>query len=134
MKHHITPVEIMPPVCAIASFDELSQKGVVTQVNKVSKVDGYPTLTDFITEQCKNPEFKRLYERRKLIRCISKAVIKIRKDLGWTQAELAAKAGTTQPMIARVENARGYRMTSLDLLAKIAAATGCVLQIGFEKV
>ncbi len=50
-----------------------------------------------------------------------------------TQTELARRAGTTQPVIARIESGRVFT-TSLDLLDRIARALGGRLSVEFEGV
>lgn len=63
------------------------------------------TLSAVIEEQLKyDSEFAEHYQRELLINEISKMVIKLRNAAYLTQSELAAKAGTTQPVIARLES------------------------------
>jgi transcriptional regulator with XRE-family HTH domain len=69
------------------------------------------TLNDVIKKNLKDPEFKKLYEKEQL--------------------QLAEKAHTTQPAIARLESGKDSRTPSLDLLMKIAEATGFKINIGF---
>ncbi len=59
-------------------------------------------------------------------------VREMREDAGWTQAELARKAGTTQSVIARLEDAE-YTGHSLAMLERIAAACGVALKLHAEK-
>lgn len=47
-----------------------------------------------------------------------------RKQLGWTQNELAEKAGVAQPLISRLESGRGGNIT-IDNLRSLALALGC---------
>jgi ribosome-binding protein aMBF1 (putative translation factor) len=56
----------------------------------------------------------------------------MREDAGLTQAELAKKAGTTQSVIARLEDAE-YTGHSLPMLERIAAACGVALKLYAEK-
>lgn len=51
-----------------------------------------------------------------------------RTEAGLTQAELAARMGTSQPVIARIE--RGGSTPTVDMLGRLARATGHRLQIG----
>jgi predicted transcriptional regulator len=85
-------------------------------------------------EQKKDPKFAEHYQREVLINEISKMVIKLRNAAHLTQAELADKAGTTQPVIARLESGIDTRIPSLALLARIATASHAKLHIGFDKV
>jgi DNA-binding XRE family transcriptional regulator len=60
---------------------------------------------------------------------LARKVRRMREDAGLTQAQLAARVGTKQPGIARVE--RGRSVASLELLHRIAAATGHTLRVSF---
>lgn len=90
------------------------------------------TLTDFIQEECKDPIFNQHFQRELLINEIAKLVIQLRQKAKLTQEELADKAGTTQPVIARLESGSDRRIPSLELLAKLANATHVQLKIVIE--
>lgn len=59
-------------------------------------------------------------------------IVKFRKQAHLTQGELARRASTTQPVIARLESGVDTRMPSLDLIARIAAASNAHLILNFE--
>lgn len=59
-------------------------------------------------------------------------VREMREDAGWTQTELARKVGTTQSVIARLENAE-YSGHSLTMLERIAAVCGVTLKLRAER-
>jgi ribosome-binding protein aMBF1 (putative translation factor) len=59
-------------------------------------------------------------------------VREMREAAGFTQTELAKKAGTTQSVIARLEDAE-YAGHSLTMLERIAAACGVALKLRAEK-
>jgi ribosome-binding protein aMBF1 (putative translation factor) len=59
-------------------------------------------------------------------------VREMREDAGLTQAELARRVGTTQSVIARLEDAE-YAGRSLTMLERIAAACGVGLKLRAEK-
>jgi ribosome-binding protein aMBF1 (putative translation factor) len=59
-------------------------------------------------------------------------VREMREDAGLTQTELAAKVGTTQSVIARLEDAE-YTGHSLTMLERIAAVCGVALKLRAEK-
>ncbi len=80
-----------------------------------------------------DPEFLIHYEEERARSQLAMAVTKARKAAGLTQAELADMVDTTQSAIARLESGHDSRMPSLPLLARIAAATGKRLIVGFEK-
>ncbi len=87
------------------------------------------TLTDVINEESKDLEFSRNFQREMLINQIAKMVIQARRKAKLTQKELADKAGTTQPVIARLESGSDERIPSLELLARLASATNAKLKI-----
>ena len=59
-------------------------------------------------------------------------VREMREDAGMTQTELANKVGTTQSVIARLEDA-DYAGHSLTMLERIASACGVGLKLRAEK-
>ena len=59
-------------------------------------------------------------------------VREMRENVGLTQAELARKAGTTQSVIARLEDAE-YTGHSLPMLERIAGVCGVALKLHAEK-
>jgi len=59
-------------------------------------------------------------------------VREMREDARLTQAELAKKVGTTQSVIARLEDAE-YSGHSLTMLERIATACGVALKLRAEK-
>ena len=84
------------------------------------------TLGGFVAEQrALDPEFAAEWDKRQLARRIRD----LRESRRLTQAELAARAHTTQSAIARLES--GAVVPRLDLLQKIAAAFGLCLRVDF---
>ena len=63
---------------------------------------------------------------------LAMVVREMREAAGFTQAELAKKAGTTQSVIARLEDAQ-YAGHSLTMLERVAAACGVGLKLRAEK-
>ena len=56
---------------------------------------------------------------------------KARSEAGLTQAELAARAGTTQSVVSAYES--GHRQPSMPTLAALVDAAGCELVIGVRR-
>ena len=56
----------------------------------------------------------------------------LRLDAGLTQAELAARLGTTQSAVARME--AGGKRTTLASAERVAAALGCEMAVAFDRV
>jgi transcriptional regulator with XRE-family HTH domain len=55
--------------------------------------------------------------------------LKARAASGLTQAELAARIGTTQSAVARMESGKGRHSPSLATLQRYAQALGCRLEL-----
>ena len=77
---------------------------------------------DFLEQELeRDPEFRREWEASEPFRKVVQALVGARCRLGWTQAELAQRMGTTQANISRAENTG--RATP-HFLARFAAALG----------
>jgi len=59
-------------------------------------------------------------------------VREMRENAGLTQVELARRVGTTQSVVARLEDAE-YKGHSLTMLERIAAACGVALKLHAER-
>jgi len=62
------------------------------------------------------------YERLGPVYELVGAMVEARHEAGLTQKQLAERMGTTQSVVARLENA--HHMPSLDLVTRYAAALG----------
>ena len=69
-----------------------------------------------------DPKVKAHYDEMKPEFNIAKELILLRKRLGFTQRELAEKAGIKQPQLARIES--GKQSPRLETLVSIAASVG----------
>jgi ribosome-binding protein aMBF1 (putative translation factor) len=83
-----------------------------------------------IKESLEDPEFKVEYERLAPYEELARIVIMRRAALGLTQAELAARMGTTASAISRIES--GQHATSSQTVKKLASAFGARAVLGFE--
>ena len=71
---------------------------------------------------------------RETLNCrVARMIYTARKQAGLTQAQLADAIGTTQSVIARLEDA-DYRGHSLSMLQRIAKALHCRVTVAFEPV
>ena len=75
------------------------------------------------------PKYRKVHAAMDDDFALAKAVIAARSQAGLTQAELAQKMGTTQPVVARLEGGRAQ--PSLRTLHRLAQATGSRLSIRF---
>ena len=64
---------------------------------------------------------------------VAREVICLRMAKGWTQRELAERAHTSQPAIARLESGN-YRNVSLSFLRKLGAALGAVPVVHMQPI
>jgi DNA-binding XRE family transcriptional regulator len=87
---------------------------------------------ELLNKQLKNSEFKREYESLDKEFELAKEVIKLRQKAKITQKELASRAGTSQPAIARLESGE-YKNLSLSFLRKIGNALGVIPVVHFQK-
>ena len=90
------------------------------------------SISDHIKEKQADPEFEKLYNRSKVISEISQKVYELRISAGLSQKEIADKANTTQPVVARLESGKDTRTPSIELLNKLATAANKSLNISFN--
>lgn len=86
-------------------------------------------VNDIFKKDMKDPEFALAVqaEMNKLAGAIS--IKQERENYGWTQKELAERAGIPQSTIARVEKGAN---TSMDTISKIANAFGKSVVLSFK--
>jgi DNA-binding Xre family transcriptional regulator len=92
-------------------------------------------LRDFdkaLNNAMQDDEFKREYEAIEGEFSLASEVIKLRLEQNLTQKELAARAGTSQPAIARLESGR-YEGVSLSFLKRIGKALNALPTIHLVK-
>ncbi|HEX5744590.1 MAG TPA: helix-turn-helix transcriptional regulator [Archangium sp.] len=90
------------------------------------------SLEEFIERRrTQSSTFAALHDEEFNKLALARQVRELREQQNLSQAELAARAGTKQPAIARIES--GKVLPRLDLLHKIAAALGMRLEIHFAK-
>lgn len=89
------------------------------------------TFSEYLKGQLKDPEIKRYYDEFGKQLEIAYEVIKLRKERGLSQKQLADKIGTTQSNVARIESGRENFTT--ETLQRIASAFGRDLQVQFVK-
>ena len=73
------------------------------------------------------PEAAAAYEQARLRYELAEAIRARREELGWSQRQLAERAGMTQPGVARFE--AGGTTPTLPLLERLASALGLTLTI-----
>ena len=73
------------------------------------------------------PEVAAAYEETRLRHELAEAIRSRREELGWSQRQLAERAGMTQPGVARFE--AGGTTPTLPLLERLANALGLTVTI-----
>lgn len=92
-------------------------------------------LADFLRNQAQHDEaFRVAFEAERVKLQIARWVRSTREQRGWSQAELARRAGTTQSVIGRLESATDVREPSLGFLGRLATALGFELSLSFKKL
>jgi transcriptional regulator with XRE-family HTH domain len=71
-----------------------------------------------------------LVAQERMNRTVASQIYALRTHHGLTQQQLASRIGTTQSVIARLEDA-DYDGHSLKMLSRIAAALGCTVSVTF---
>ncbi len=89
------------------------------------------TFKKFKTRALARPEVKQAYDQMDEEFAFLEEVLKARAAAGLTQAEVAARIGTTQSAIARLESPTNRRFPSVETLQKYARALGCRVEIKF---
>jgi ribosome-binding protein aMBF1 (putative translation factor) len=89
--------------------------------------------SEFVEQRaCKSARYRKTFARTLQQIDLGLLVREMREDAGLTQTELAKKVGTSQSVIARLEDAE-YTGHSLTMLERIAAACGVALKLHAEK-
>lgn len=78
----------------------------------------------------KNPRLKAEHDKQQPEFAVIRAMIEARMKKRMTQAKLAAKIGSKQSVISRLE--KGHANPSLSFLKKLASALGTTLEIQFR--
>ncbi|MDN5941630.1 MAG: helix-turn-helix domain-containing protein [Nitrospira sp.] len=91
------------------------------------------TLKDFKARALTRQDVRRKYEGLREEFEILDEILKARAGAGVTQAELAARIGTTQSAVARLETAMGKHSPSIGTLKRYASALGYRLQVRLVK-
>ena len=88
---------------------------------------------DLLERQMKNKAFSEEYNSLEEEFELAKEIIKLRIKANMTQSELAKRAGTSQPAIARLESG-AYKNLTLSFLRRIGDALGVYPEVRMRKV
>lgn len=87
------------------------------------------TLRQYLREEMKDPEFRRLYEAADIELRVALEITKAREAKKMSQRELAAALKTRQQTVSRIE--RGSQNVTIQTLDRIARVLGRDLQVRF---
>ena len=90
------------------------------------------TLRQYLREEMKDPEFRRLYEAADIELRVALEITKAREAKNMSQHELAAALKTKQQTVSRIE--RGAQNVTIETLDRIARVLGRDLQVRFVPV
>ena len=89
------------------------------------------TFDQFLEKQKKDKRFKEAFEHYRNCFTIGLKIKSLRKNIGWTQKDLASALKVSQQVVSRWERGDMTNPT-LETLEKIAEVTGHKLHIQFE--
>ena len=83
----------------------------------------------YLNKKLKNKSIKILFDEEKTKTELAKIIRTAREKSGLSQRELAAKAKTTQGVVARLERGTDSRMPTLLLLSRLLKAANAHLEL-----
>ena len=86
---------------------------------------------EYLAEKRRDPEYLAAEEDLRPYLDLADDVLALRIEHGWSQSELARRAGTGQPNISRVED--GLANPTIKFLQKLARAFGVKLDVRLRK-
>ncbi len=92
------------------------------------------SLGAYIREKRKDEEFSVAYEEASMHLRIARLIEELRQKDGLTQAELAKRAGVSQPMIARLEAGDPRRVPTLSTVSKVFRALGYEIDLQIRQI
>jgi DNA-binding XRE family transcriptional regulator len=98
----------------------------------VKKTKGLP-FEELLQKELKNKELKFLFDERRFYLQIARLISELRAKSGLSQAELAKRAGVSQPLIARLERGDDRRAPTFDTIFKILKALGYSLELSVKR-
>ena len=91
------------------------------------------SLKHFKARALARPDVRKAYEAFAEEFSFLDEVLRARTEAGLTQAEVAARTGTTQSAVARLESGAAKHSPSIATLQRYARALGCRVEVRFVK-
>ncbi len=85
------------------------------------------TLDDWLKEELKDEGFRLLWNEREAAYKVARELLRLRRQQGLSQSEVARRAGLKQPAVARLES--GAVKPTLDTLQRVAHALGREVEV-----
>ncbi len=96
---------------------------------KNSSVD----LRAILAKELQNDEFRLAFDEHRFYLQVARLVSELRARTGLSQAELARKAGVSQPMIARLEKGDSRRTPTFDTIFRLLSVLGYTISLHVRK-
>jgi len=93
-----------------------------------------PTFKSFKEKALNDPEVKKEYEALSSAYELRKNLIRIRKEAGLTQEEIAVKLNTKKSNISRLENVNSNISPKISTIEEYVKAVGYGLEIKFNPI
>ncbi len=90
-------------------------------------------LNDLLVKELENNEFRLRFDQHRFYLQVAHLVSDLRSSVGISQAELAKKAGLSQPMLARLEKGDSTRVPTFETVYKVLKALGYTMSIDIRK-
>lgn len=91
------------------------------------------SLDSILAKELKSDEFRLAFDQRRFYLQIAHLISDLRARSGFSQADLAKKAGVSQPMVARLEKGDSSRTPTFETVFKVLKALGYTLSINVQK-
>ncbi len=91
-----------------------------------------PSLKEFKKKALQSPEVKKEYELLSPSYKLRKQLIRIRKEAGLTQEEIADRLKTKKSNISRLENVNSKSSPKLSTIEEYAKVAGFKIEINFK--
>jgi len=86
----------------------------------------------YLEDQLKDPDFADRFKKAGQAWEVAMQIAALRKESGLSQKELAARLGTSQQQISRLESP-DYEGHSLSMIRRVAEALGATVNVRIEK-
>jgi HTH-type transcriptional regulator / antitoxin HipB len=90
-------------------------------------------LDEILSKELKSNEFRMAFDEHRFYLQVAHLISGLRSQTGFSQAELAKRAGVSQPMVARLENGDSSRTPTFDTIFKVLKALGYSMSINVQK-